>query len=120
MSTVLGMGHTPSQKSKVCTEEWLTSVKDGKAWCPRSEEIRCKSCPRSPNKSVLLEKFWNFITFNLLTMPCIDEEKHRFDKRLLLDVLGTFVPYDEIFRKAYTAPVKGSRLDQIKVIDVPT
>jgi len=34
--------HLPSQKSNVCTEEWLTSVRDGKAWCPRSEEIRCK------------------------------------------------------------------------------
>jgi hypothetical protein len=32
--------HLPSQKSNVCTEEWLTSVRDGKAWCPRSDEIR--------------------------------------------------------------------------------
>jgi hypothetical protein len=28
---------------------------------------------------VLLEKFWNFITFHRLQMPGIDEEKHRFD-----------------------------------------
>jgi hypothetical protein len=41
----------------------------------------------------------------------IDEEKHRFDKRWLLDVLGTIVPNDEIFGKAYMPPVKGSRLD---------
>ena len=53
-------------------------------------------------------------------MPGIDEEKHRFDKRWLLDVFGTFAPNDEIFGKAYMPPVKGSRLDQIKVIDVPT
>jgi hypothetical protein len=112
--------HLPSQKSNVCTEEWLTSVRDGKAWCPRSEEIRCKPCPRPPNKSILLQKFWNFVTFHRLQMPGIDEEKHRFDKRWLLDVLGTFVPNDEIFGKAYMPPVKGSRLDQIKVIDVPT
>ncbi len=53
-------------------------------------------------------------------MPGIDEEKHRFDKRWLLDVLSTFVPNDEIFGKACMPPVKGSRLDQIKVIDLPT
>jgi hypothetical protein len=38
----------------------------------------------------------------------------------VLDVLGTFVPNDEIFGKAYMPHVKGSRLDQIKVIDVST
>jgi hypothetical protein len=53
-------------------------------------------------------------------MPGVNREKHRFDKRWLLDVLSTYVPNDEIFLKFYMPPVKATRLYQIKTIDMPT
>ena len=69
---------------------------------------------------MLLDKFWNFVDFNRLPMPGVNREKHRFDKRWLLDVLSTFVANDEIFTKSYMPPVKASKLDQIKAVDMPT
>ena len=62
-------------------------------------------CPRPPNKSVLLEKFWNVIDFNRFGLIGVDREKHIPDKRWLLDVLATYTPEDEIFRKSYN-PLK--------------
>ena len=62
-------------------------------------------CPRPPNKSVLLEKFWNFVNFKKFDLSCVDPEKHIPDKRWLLDVLATYTPEDEIFRMSYN-PLK--------------
>lgn len=76
-------------------------------------------CPRPPNKSVLLEKFWNFVTFNRFDLQCVDQEKHIPDKRWLLDVLATFTPEDEIFSKSYNPPERASKLSEIKTIEVP-
>ena len=77
------------------------------------------ACPRPPNKSVLLEKFWNFVDFNRYELIGVDREKHIPDKRWLLDVLATYTPEDEIFRKNYCPPEKASKLSEIKTIEVP-
>ena len=89
----------------------MMNVLKENAWCPLTEDIRIKPCPRPPNKDVLLDKFWNFVDFNRLPMAGVNREKHRFDKRWLLDVLSTFVANDEIFTKPYMPPVKASKLD---------
>ena len=77
------------------------------------------ACPRPPNKSVLLEKFWNFVDFNRYELIGVDRERHIPDKRWLLDVLATYTPEDEIFRKNYCPPKKASKLSEIKTIEVP-
>ncbi len=66
-----------------------------------------------------MEKFWNYVEFHRLPMRGVNIEKHRFEKRCLLDVLSTYVPNDEIFLKSYMPPIKATRLDQIKTIDMP-
>ena len=76
-------------------------------------------CPRPPNKSELLEKFWNYIDFNRLELTGVDREKHIPDKRWLLDILATFTPDDEIFGKGYNPPERASKLSEIKTIEVP-
>ena len=76
-------------------------------------------CPRPPNKSVLLEMFWNFVHFNRFDLSCVDPDKHIPDKRWLLDVLATYTPEDEIFRKSYNPPERASKLSEIKTIEVP-
>jgi hypothetical protein len=77
------------------------------------------ACPRPPNKSVLLEKFWNFVDFNRYELIGVDRERHVPDKRWLLDVLATYTPTDEIFNKNYCPPEKASKLSEIKTIEVP-
>ena len=49
----------------------------------------------------------------------VDREKHIPDKRWLLDVLATYVPGDEIFKKNYNPPERASKLSEIKTIEVP-
>ena len=58
-----------------------------------------------------MEKFWNYVDFHRLPMPSVNREKHRFDKRWLLDVLSTYVSNDEIFLKSYMPLVKAIRLE---------
>ena len=52
-------------------------------------------------------------------MQGIDREKHIPDKRWLLDVLVTFTPQDEIFKKSYQPPERASKLSEIKSIEMP-
>ena len=47
------------------------------------------------------------------------DDKHFPDKRWLLDVIATFAPDLDIFRKDYLPPVKASKLSEIKSIEVP-
>ena len=47
------------------------------------------------------------------------DDKHFPDKRWLLDVIATFNPGADIFRKDYLPPVKASKLSEIKSIEVP-
>jgi hypothetical protein len=97
----------------------MRQIIKGKAWCPLYSKIVMIPCPRPPNKSVLLEKFWNFVDFNRHELIGVDRDKHVPDKRWLLDVLATFTPTDEIFRKDYCPPEKASKLSEIKTIEVP-
>ncbi len=57
---------------------------------PCEGTLKMLSCPRPQNKSVLLEKFWNFVHFNRFDLTCVDSKKHVPFKRWLLDVLSTF------------------------------
>ena len=47
------------------------------------------------------------------------DEKHFPDKRWLLDVIATYAPGADIFKKDYLPPVKASKLSEIKSIEVP-
>ena len=76
-------------------------------------------CPRPPNTSVLLEKFWAYVDAKQLNMQGIDRERHIPDKRWLLDVLATFTPQNEIFKKSYQPPERASKLSEIKSIEMP-
>ena len=100
-------------------EEYLRQIIKGKAWCPLYSKIIMIACPRPPNKSVLLEKFWNFIDFHRHELIGVDRDRHVPDKRWLLDVLATFTPEYEIFHKNYSSPEKASKLSEIKTIEVP-
>ena len=51
-------------------------------------------------------------------MQGVDREKHILDKRWLLDVLATFTPQDEIFKKSYQPPERASKLSEIKSIEM--
>ena len=101
------------------TEEYMRQVIRGFAWCPLFKKIIMKGCPRPPNKSVLLEKFWTYADENHLLMLGVDREKHTPDKRWLLDVLATYTPEDEIFAKNYSPPERDSKLSEIKAIEIP-
>jgi len=47
------------------------------------------------------------------------DDKHVPDKRWMLDVLATYKPDDEIFKKDYLPPVKATKLSSIKSIEIP-
>jgi hypothetical protein len=111
--------YLPRLKTTMVTEEYMRQVIKGNSWYPMRSKIKMLGCPRPPNKSVLLEKFWNFVHFNRFDLECIDPEKHVPDKRLLLDELATFTPEDEIFGKSYNPPERASKLSEIKTIEVP-
>jgi len=111
--------YLPRQKTTMVTEDYMRQIIRGNAWCPLRAKITMLGCPRPPNKSVLLEKFWNFVNFNRYDLSCVDPEKHIPDKRWLLDVLATYTPEDEIFRKSYNPPERASKLSEIKTIEVP-
>jgi hypothetical protein len=111
--------YLPRLKTTMVTEEYMRQVIKGRSWCPLRKDIKMLGCPRPPNKSALLEKFWNFVHFNRIKLMGVDPEKHGPDKRWLLDVLATYTPEDEIFRKSYNPPERASKLSEIKTIEVP-
>ena len=47
------------------------------------------------------------------------DDVHIPDKRWLLDVIGTFAPDDEIFKKDYMPPARKNKLSEIKAIELP-
>ena len=92
----------------------------GKAWCPLFKQINMRPCPRPPNKDILLDKFWGLVDAMKFPMIGVDREKHKPDKRWLLDIIATFNPSDRIFDKDYQPPLRATQLDQIKAIPIPT
>lgn len=68
-----------------------------------------KPCPKTPTKEVLLDKFKEVCIVEGFRAPWVDE-KHVPDKRWLVDVLATFKPDDEIFKKGYVPPPIRKRL----------
>ena len=47
------------------------------------------------------------------------DEKHQPDKRWIIDMLATFYPEDEIFKKSYMPPQKKNKLSEIKAVELP-
>jgi len=47
------------------------------------------------------------------------DDVHISDKRWLVDVIGTFAPDDEIFKKDYMPPARKNKLSEIKAIELP-
>ena len=111
--------YLPKIKSNMITEEYMRNVMQGKAFCPRFKDIKMLPCPRPPNKELLQLKFQTLVATMEWAMTGIDE-KHQPDKRWLLDVLSTYSPGDDIFKKSYLPPVKDTKLSEIKSIEVPT
>jgi len=91
----------------------------GNSWCPHYAKLALLPCPRPPNKSVLLAKFWKLVDDKQLVLQGVDRGRHSPDKRWLLDVLATFTPQDEIFGKGYQPPERDSKLSEIKSIELP-
>ena len=50
--------YLPTLKSTMVIEDYMRRVIQGNSWCPIFKKITIMPCPRPPNKSVLLEKFW--------------------------------------------------------------
>ena len=111
--------YLPTLKSTMVIEDYMRRVIQGNSWCPLFKKIIMLPCPRPPNKSVLLEKFWAYVDGKHLILQGVDREKHIPDKRWLLDVLATFTPQDEIFKKSYQPPERASKLSEIKSIEMP-
>ena len=62
-----------------------------------------RPCPKAPQKEVLIEKLRAIAFENDFNVEWIDE-KHQSDKKWLVDVIASFTPQDEIFRKDYVPP----------------
>ena len=110
--------YLPGLKTSMVTEDYMRHVMTGKAFCPKKVDIRMLPCPRPPCKEKLMGMFRELIEANEWRMVGFDE-RHVPDKRWLLDVIATFSPGAEIFRKDYLPPVKASKLSEIKAIEVP-
>ena len=67
---------------------------------------------------MLALKFGNLAVLKQWDLTGFDD-KHRPDKRWLLDVLATYCPGDDIFKKDYLPPAKATKLSTIKSREVP-
>ena len=47
------------------------------------------------------------------------DDKHQPDKRWIIDMLATFYPQDDIFKKSYLPPPKKNKLSEIKAVELP-
>ncbi|MFN9905717.1 MAG: hypothetical protein ACK56F_06255, partial [bacterium] len=88
-------------------------------WFPKYQDIRMKACSKPPMKEVLIQKLSDVCTMENYNIAWIDE-KHRPDKKWLIDVLGTLKPDDEIFKKNYVAPPISKKLKDIETIVMPS
>ena len=111
--------YLPRLKTTMVNEEYMRKIIKGAAWYPMRNKITMLGCPRPPNKSILLDKFWTHMDNRGYELVGVDREKHIPDKRWLLDVLATYTPGDEIFAKNYNPPERASKLSEIKTIEVP-
>ena len=102
----------------MCTEAYLHNVLLGKTFCPKVSDIKMKACPRTPNKEVLLKKVLKIAADSGWQSIGIDD-KHVPDKRWLLDLVATFTPQDEIFKKDYLPPARKNKLSAIEAISLP-
>ena len=100
------------------TEVYLRNVLTGKTFCPKFSDVKLRPCPRPPSKEVLLKKFMKIVADHSWQSVGIDE-KHVPDKRWLLDMVSTFTPGDDIFKKDFMPPPKKNKLSEIKSIELP-
>jgi hypothetical protein len=110
--------YLPKFKTSMITESYLRNVLTGKTFCPKYSDIKLRPCPRPPNKDLLLKKFLKIALDSGWQSIGIDD-KHIPDKRWLLDLVSTFTPDDEIFKKNYMPPAKKNKLSEIKAIELP-
>ncbi len=108
----------PDESSTIITEEYLQGIVDGKIFCPRFQDIRLLAAPSLPTKDVLIAKLkliakerkWN-LGIDEISKP---------NKQWLVNMLSTYLPEDEIFGKAYRAPPIKAKMDEEKVIKLPS
>jgi len=111
--------YLPKIKSTMVTEEYMKNVINGKAFCPKFDDIKMLPCPRPPNKEVLIDKFLEICVSHNFTMNCGIDDKHKPDKTWLINFIASFKPDDEIFKKNYVPPAKENKLSELKTIEMP-
>ena len=96
--------HLPAPKSSACTLRYLEKVKNGSYWCPKTDQIRLKACPRPPKLQILIQ----------LLNEVADEDgiefgfnaSHTPEAKWIIEVLGTLRPDCYIFDKGYVPGVE--------------
>ena len=110
--------YLPKYKSSIITEEYMQDVFKGKIFCPRFADIKMLPCPRPPNKDVLIKKVLGIGVNHNFTHHGMDQS-HEPDKRWLIDLISSFKPEDEIFKKNYRPPAHAAKLSEMKTIEMP-
>lgn len=49
--------HIPRYKDRICTKEWMHSVRIKEFWVPKSPEVKTRICADIPNKELIFEEF---------------------------------------------------------------
>jgi len=111
--------YLPKYKCGMITEAYLIGVLKGTLFCPKVTEVKMKQCVRPPSKEALLMKFLKIARDKGWHASAGVDAEHLPDKRWLLDVIATFAPDDEIFKKDYMPPARKNKLSEIKAIELP-
>lgn len=110
--------HLPMKSSSAINELMLVNVLKGLYWCPKAEHIRVKNCVKAPVKETLMGKLVSICLAKQFNIGWIDAT-HVPDKKWMVDIIGTFDPENEIFKKDYVAPSIRKRLKDVETIELP-
>ena len=106
--------YLPRYKSSMITEEYMRDILGGRTFCPHYKYVKLLPCPRPPPVELLLRKFYRIFESRNLLNNCSVDEVHQPDKRWLLDLVSTFRPDDEIFRKDHRPPARANKLSEMR------
>ena len=90
---------------------------NGAIHCPSYNDIRLKACPLPPNKNILQNKLRKIEKERNMNLGL--SETSSPDKALMVAVLSTFSPSDEIFNKDYLPPINPKKKIAFKTIEIP-
>ena len=47
--------HIPRYNDRLCTRDWMYSVREGKYWVPKTREVKLRNCVSTPSKEIIWE-----------------------------------------------------------------